>query len=67
MKVLDLFSVFFVFLALAETLSTFFGDFLSDSISTIVLSPNVTCFLGDSDLSLVFVDSAVSELTLILL
>ena len=66
MNVFDLFSEFFVFLGLAETLSTFFEDFfLSDSISTIVLSPNVTCFLGDSDLSLVFVDSVDSELTLI--
>ena len=57
----DLFSVVLCFLVLG-TLSVLV-DFLSGRISTIVLSPNVTCFLGDSDLSLVFVDFADSELT----
>ena len=60
-NIFDLFSVF-AFLVLGTFLSVL-GDFLSGLISTIVLSPNVTCFLGDSDLSLVFVDFADSELT----
>ena len=61
-KSFDLFSVVLDFLVLG-TLSDLVGDFLSGRISTIVLSPNVTCFFGDSDLSLVFVDFADSELT----